>query len=133
MRIPEYPVTTAPDTTDKILIDGTAGTRIIAVDDFFTNAPKAAPPVATVTINEANWTADSVGFACWVNTPNLGIDGEGDVILWDISQTATDTQAIMFLEAGIRLITIEPNRIRLKAENFRPSANIPIDVCNLFP
>ncbi len=133
MRIPEYPVATSPDTTDMVLLDGTAGTRIISVQNFFNNAPKAPPPTITASADEANWSSDNIGFVCWVNTPNLGISGEGDVILWDLSTTATDDQAIQFLEAGIRLVSIEPNRIRIKAENFRPSVNIPIDVCNLFP
>lgn len=133
MRIPEYPVATAPDTTDMLLLDGTAGTRIISVDNFFNNAPKAQPPTTTVTAEEANWNNDGVGFACWVNVPELNIVGEGDVILWDLSQSASDDQAIQFLEAGIRLISIEADRIRIKAENFRPSVNIPLDVCNLFP
>ncbi len=133
MRIPEYPVATAPDTTDNLLLDGTAGTRIISVENFFNNAPKVSPPTIIASADEANWSSDGVGFVCWVSCPGLSITDDSDIILWDISTTATDDQAIQFLEAGIRLVSVEPDRIRIKAEFFRPTINIPLDVCNLFP
>lgn len=132
MRIPEYPVATAPDTTDHLLIDGTAGTRIIAVDDFFNNGPKADIPVYHGTAEAANWNSDGVGYVCWIVCPDIGVR-PGAIIQWDLAQTATDDQAAQFLEAGIRLVNMEIDRIRVKAENLRPNLNIPIDICNLFP
>ncbi len=132
MRIPEYPVATAPDTTDMLLIDGTAGTRIISVSNFFANKPGTGALLYHGTADVGNWSSDGTGYVCWINCPNIGLVSSS-IIQWDIAQTASDQQAAQFLESGIRLVSIEANRIRVKAENFRPSINLPIDIVNLFP
>lgn len=132
MRIQEYPIANSPDPTDYILLDGTAGTRIILVSDFFNNGPKVDIPVYKGMAEVGNWSSDGSGFVNWIPCPGIGINPSA-IIQWDLAQEATEAQATQFFNAGIRLVSQEVDRIRIKAETLRPTVGIPIDICNLFP